>query len=121
MCVPPLQLFERLPSYRSLKQQADWLKERISLLLGGIQVVHVERLGPLLAIEEHYSTLNAFHKRLLPRRLALHPRSLQGLVMTLERCCPHHTHTLYTPLSPQHLNTGIFLLCLGLCKAFQNI
>ncbi|XP_062321080.1 T-cell activation inhibitor, mitochondrial [Osmerus eperlanus] len=78
------KLFERLPSYRSLKQQADWLKERISLLLGGIQVVHVERLGPLLAIEEHYSTLNAFHKRLLPRRLALHPRSLQGLAMTLE-------------------------------------
>lgn len=78
------KLFERLPSYRSLQQQSDWLKERISLLLGGIQVIHIERLGPLLAIEEHYSTLNAFHKRLLPRRLALHPRSLQGLAMTLE-------------------------------------
>ena len=79
------QLFERLPSYRGLFQQTEWLKERISLLLGGVQVIHVERLGPVLPLEEYYSTLNHFHKRLLPQRPALHPRSLQGLSMTLER------------------------------------
>ncbi|KAJ8354200.1 hypothetical protein SKAU_G00217670 [Synaphobranchus kaupii] len=78
------KLFERLPSYRALLQQTEWLKERISLLLGGIQVIHIERRGPLLTLEEHYSSLNAFHKRLLPRRPALHPRSLQDLAMTLE-------------------------------------
>ncbi|XP_031432719.1 T-cell activation inhibitor, mitochondrial isoform X2 [Clupea harengus] len=78
------KLFERLPSYRGLFQQTEWLKERISLLLGGVQVIHVERLGPVLPLEEYYSTLNHFHKRLLPQRPALHPRSLQGLSMTLE-------------------------------------
>ncbi|XP_064201519.1 T-cell activation inhibitor, mitochondrial isoform X1 [Anguilla rostrata] len=78
------KLFGRLPSYRALLQQTEWLKERISLLLGGIQVIHIERRGPLLTLEEHYSSLNAFHKRLLPRRPALHPRSLQDLAMTLE-------------------------------------
>uniref|UniRef100_A0A6Q2XHY8 T cell activation inhibitor, mitochondrial n=1 Tax=Esox lucius TaxID=8010 RepID=A0A6Q2XHY8_ESOLU len=75
------KLFERLPSYRSLHQQTETLKERISHVLGGIQVIHVDRLG---SIEEHYSILKSFHQRLLPRRLALHPRSLQGLVMTVE-------------------------------------
>ncbi|XP_036394954.1 T-cell activation inhibitor, mitochondrial [Megalops cyprinoides] len=78
------KLFEQLPSYRALLQQTEWLKERISLLLGGIQVIHIERRGPLLALEEHYSSLSAFHKRLLPRRPALHPRSLQDLAMSLE-------------------------------------
>ncbi|CAM4697681.1 hypothetical protein PO909_008958 [Leuciscus waleckii] len=78
------KLFERLQSYRSLFQQSDWLKERISHLLGGIQVIHIKRLGPALPLEEHYRTLNTFHKRLLPQRLYLHPRSLQGLTMTLE-------------------------------------
>lgn len=78
------KLFEQLPSYRSLQQQTEWLKERISLLLGGTQVVHVERLGPVQPIAEHYSTLNTFHKSLLSRRLRLHPRSLQGLTMMLE-------------------------------------
>ncbi|XP_065102279.2 T-cell activation inhibitor, mitochondrial [Paramisgurnus dabryanus] len=78
------KLFERLPSYHSLLQQSDWLKERISHLLGGILVIHIERLGPALPLEEHYSTLNTFHKRLLPKRLSLHPRSLQGLTLTLE-------------------------------------
>ncbi|KAM6968344.1 T-cell activation inhibitor, mitochondrial [Aplochiton taeniatus] len=78
------KLFERLPGYQSLHQQTEWLKERISLLLGGVQVIHIERLGPVKPIEEHYSTLNAFHKRLLPRRLTMHPRSMQGLAMTLD-------------------------------------
>lgn len=78
------KLLEQLPSYRSLQQQTDWLKERISLLLGGTQVVHVERLGPVQSITEHYSTLSTFHKSLMSRRLCLHPRSLQGLTMLLE-------------------------------------
>uniref|UniRef100_A0A8C1MYR1 T cell activation inhibitor, mitochondrial n=1 Tax=Cyprinus carpio TaxID=7962 RepID=A0A8C1MYR1_CYPCA len=78
------KLFERLPSYRSLFQQSDWLKERISHLLGGIQVIHIERMGPALPLEELYSTLNTFHKRLFPQRLSLHPRSMQGLTMSLE-------------------------------------
>ncbi|CAK6972015.1 T-cell activation inhibitor%2C mitochondrial [Scomber scombrus] len=78
------KLFDQLPSYRSLQQQTEWLKERISLLLGGTQVVHTERLGSVQPIAEHYSTLNTFHKNLLSRRLFLHPRSLQGLTMMLE-------------------------------------
>ncbi|XP_056142270.1 T-cell activation inhibitor, mitochondrial [Lampris incognitus] len=78
------KLFEMLPSYRSLQQQTEWLKERISLLLGGAQVIHVERLGPIQPIAEHYSTLNTFHKNLVSRCLRLHPRSLEGLTMTLE-------------------------------------
>lgn len=78
------KLFEQLPSYRSLQQQTDWLKERISLLLGGAQVVHVERLGPVQPIAEHYGTLSTFHKKLMSRHLRLHPRSLQGLSMMLE-------------------------------------
>lgn len=80
-----VQLFERLPSYNSLLQQTEWLKDRISVLLGGIQVIHMERGGLVLPLEDHYNTLNTFHKRLLPHRLALHPRSLQGLTMTLEK------------------------------------
>ncbi|TMS10890.1 T-cell activation inhibitor, mitochondrial [Larimichthys crocea] len=78
------KLFEQVSSYRSLQQQTDWLKERISLLLGGAQVIHVERLGPVQPITEHYSTLNTFHKSLMSRCLRLHPRSLQGLTMLLE-------------------------------------
>ncbi|XP_026888266.2 T-cell activation inhibitor, mitochondrial isoform X1 [Electrophorus electricus] len=78
------KLFHRLPSYCSLLQQTVWLKDRIGLLLGGIQVMHMERGVAILPLEEHYSTLSTFHRRLLPHRLALHPRSLQGLTMTLE-------------------------------------
>ncbi|XP_062848300.1 T-cell activation inhibitor, mitochondrial [Trichomycterus rosablanca] len=78
------KLFDRLPSYCSLLQQTEWLKDRISFLLGGIQVIHSERMDPVLPLEEHYSTLSTFHKRLLPHRLTLHPRSLQGLSMIVE-------------------------------------
>lgn len=80
-----LQLFEQLPGYHSLQQQTHWLKERISLLLGGTQVVHMDRLGPVQPIAEHYSSLNTFHKRLMSHHLRLHPRSLQGLTMLLEK------------------------------------
>ncbi|XP_026228846.1 T-cell activation inhibitor, mitochondrial [Anabas testudineus] len=78
------KLFEQLPSYRSLQQQTEGLKERISLLLGGTQVIHMERLGPVQPITEHYSTLSTFHKSLMSQHLRLHPRSLQGLTMLLE-------------------------------------
>ncbi|KAF5896105.1 T-cell activation inhibitor, mitochondrial isoform X1, partial [Clarias magur] len=77
------KIFERLPSYSKLLQQTEWLKDSISFLLGGIQVLH-SGVSLVLPLEEHYSTLNTFHKRLLSHRLSLHPRSLQGLTMTLE-------------------------------------
>lgn len=80
-----LQLFEQLSSYRSLQQQTESLKERISLLLGGTQVIHLEGLGPVESIAEHYTTLSTFHKTLMSQRLRLHPRSLQGLIMLLEK------------------------------------
>lgn len=78
------KLFEQISSYHSLQQQTDWLKERISLLLGGIQVTHMESLGLVQPMAEHYSKLSTFHKNLMSRRLRLHPRSLQGLTMLLE-------------------------------------
>ncbi|KAG7268704.1 hypothetical protein CRUP_021387 [Coryphaenoides rupestris] len=81
-----VKLMERLPGYHSLQQQCDWLQERVSVLLGGARIVHVERVGPVQPIDTHYHTLSAFHKRLVSHRrpLRLHPRSLQGLSMTLE-------------------------------------
>ncbi|XP_068616442.1 T-cell activation inhibitor, mitochondrial [Brachionichthys hirsutus] len=77
------KLCERLSSYRSLHQQTEWLKERISLLLGGVEVIHLERFGPVQAIDEHYSTLRTFHKNLMSQHLCLRPRSLHGLTMLL--------------------------------------
>ncbi|CAL8248096.1 unnamed protein product [Lota lota] len=79
-----IKLMERLASYRSLQQQSEVLKERISLLLGGSQIIHVERVGPVQPIHTHYHALSTFHKSLVSHRLRLHPRSLQGLSMTLE-------------------------------------
>ncbi|XP_076844644.1 T-cell activation inhibitor, mitochondrial [Brachyhypopomus gauderio] len=78
------KLFERLPSYCRLLQQTVWLKDRIGFLLGGIQVKHMDHGGAVLPLEELYTTLSTFHRRLLPHRPGLHPRSLQGLTMTLE-------------------------------------
>lgn len=80
-----LQLFQQLSVYRSLQQQTDWLKERISLLLGGVQVKHLERFGPAQPIIEHCSNLSMFHKTLLTQQLYLHPRSLQGLSVLLDK------------------------------------
>ncbi|MED6284850.1 hypothetical protein CHARACLAT_023062, partial [Characodon lateralis] len=79
------KLFQQLPSYQSLQQQTDWLKERISDLLGGSQVINLERLGPIQPISEHYMTLSTFHQSLMSRCLRLHPRSLHGLTLVLER------------------------------------
>uniref|UniRef100_A0A1A8BSD7 T cell activation inhibitor, mitochondrial n=1 Tax=Nothobranchius kadleci TaxID=1051664 RepID=A0A1A8BSD7_NOTKA len=78
------ELFQQLPGYHSLQQQTDWLKERISDLLGGTQVVHMDKLGLVQNMAEHYITVSTFHKRLMSHRLHLHPRSLDGLTMVLE-------------------------------------
>ncbi|MGH0129344.1 UNVERIFIED_CONTAM: hypothetical protein FKN15_051231 [Acipenser sinensis] len=82
------KLFEKLPSYGDLIIQMSMLEERISHLLGGIQVIHVDKLQPVLLLEEYYSTLSAFYKRLFSMRIPFHPRSLQGLQMTLEKAEP---------------------------------
>eukprot|EP00066_Takifugu_rubripes_P014195 XP_011603461.1 PREDICTED: T-cell activation inhibitor, mitochondrial isoform X2 [Takifugu rubripes] len=82
------KLFQQLSVYRSLQQQTDWLKERISLLLGGVQVKHLERFGPVQPIIEHCSNLSMFHKTLMTHQLYLHPRSLQGLSVLLD----NHSH-----------------------------
>lgn len=79
-----IKMMERVPGLRGLQQQSEWLKERISLLLGGAVVLLPERLGQEQPIAEHYSCLNAFHKTLLSGRLRVHPRSLQGLSMVLD-------------------------------------
>lgn len=99
------QLIERLPSFRSLQLQSEWLKERISLLLGGTQVLHSDKLGPVQPISEHYGSLNTFHKSLLSRRLRLHPRSLQGLSMMLHKY--HATITQFLPAFISGLFSGI--------------
>uniref|UniRef100_A0A3Q2E9T9 T cell activation inhibitor, mitochondrial n=1 Tax=Cyprinodon variegatus TaxID=28743 RepID=A0A3Q2E9T9_CYPVA len=78
------QFFQQLPSYRRLQQQTDWLKGRISDLLGGSEVIQLEKLGPIQLIAEHYSTLTTFHNSLMSRGLRLHPRSLHGLTVVLE-------------------------------------
>lgn len=80
-----LQLFQQLSVYRSLQQQTDWLKQRISLLLGGLQVIHLERFGPVQPIIEHCSNLSMFHKTLMSHQVYLHPRSLQGLTVLLDK------------------------------------
>ncbi|KAM9353962.1 T-cell activation inhibitor, mitochondrial [Symphorus nematophorus] len=107
------KLFQQLSSYRSLHQQTEWLKERISLLLGGALVIHVERLGPVQPITEHYSTLSTFHKSLMSRRLRLHPRSLQGLTMLLEndRSTPslHETGHFIIPTNCDPPKLQVFL------------
>ncbi len=84
------KLFQQLSSYHSLHQQADWLKERISPLLGRTQVIHMDRLGPVQHIAEHYSSLSTFHRSLVSQPLRLHPRSLQGLTMLLEKYFCHN-------------------------------
>ncbi|KAM9308644.1 T-cell activation inhibitor, mitochondrial [Gastrophryne carolinensis] len=78
------RLFERLPSYYLLQQKVLQLQDRISHLLGGIEVIHIEELQPLLTMEEYYSALDAFCSKLLKRRIPIHPRSLRGLQMILE-------------------------------------
>ncbi|XP_024421833.2 T-cell activation inhibitor, mitochondrial [Desmodus rotundus] len=77
------KLFERLPSYFDLQRRLMFLEDQISYLLGGIQVVYIEELQPVLTAEEYYSLLNVFYNRLLKSRIPFHPRSLRGLQMIL--------------------------------------
>ncbi|XP_030061929.1 T-cell activation inhibitor, mitochondrial isoform X1 [Microcaecilia unicolor] len=79
------KLFERLPSYCNLQRKQMILEDRISHLLGGMQIMYMEELQPLLTIEEYYSTLDSFYSRLLSQRLSFHPRSLRGLQLILEK------------------------------------
>ncbi|XP_068178861.1 T-cell activation inhibitor, mitochondrial [Antennarius striatus] len=88
------ELCEQLSSYRHLHQQTEWLKERISLLLCGIEVIHPEPFGPVQPIAEHYSTLSTFHKNLMSQHLCLHPRSLLGLTMMLNDRSDPRLHDL---------------------------
>ncbi|XP_076985738.1 T-cell activation inhibitor, mitochondrial isoform X2 [Tamandua tetradactyla] len=75
------KLFERLPSYLDLQRRLIHLEDQISYLLGGIQVVYIEELQPVLTLEEYYSLLDMFYNRLLKSRIPFHPRSLRGLQM----------------------------------------
>lgn len=61
------------------------MEDQISYLLGGIQVVYIEELQPVLTLEEYYSLLDVFYNRLLKSRIPFHPRSLRGLQMILNR------------------------------------
>ncbi|KAM8966738.1 T-cell activation inhibitor, mitochondrial [Pelodytes ibericus] len=78
------ELFDRLPSYYQLQWNLQNLQERISQLLGGIEIVHIEKLQPMLTVEEYYTTLSTFYSKLFNRRMPIHPRSLHGLQMILE-------------------------------------
>ncbi|XP_026573568.1 T-cell activation inhibitor, mitochondrial isoform X3 [Pseudonaja textilis] len=77
------KIFERLPSYSTLQKKVLFLEERISELLGGIQITHVEELQPMLTIEEYYSILDNFYDQVHNKRLPFHPNSLRGLQMIL--------------------------------------
>lgn len=61
------------------------LENQISHLLGDIQVVYIEELQPVLTLDEYYSLLDVFYKRLLKNRVPFHPQSLRGLQMILNR------------------------------------
>ncbi|CAL9706307.1 unnamed protein product [Knipowitschia caucasica] len=77
-----LTLLSGLSSLRSLLQQCLWLKERISLLLGGAVVLLPEQSEQ--RVSEHYSELSRLHKSLLQEGLRVHPRSLEGLALMLD-------------------------------------
>lgn len=81
-----MQIFERLPSYSALQKKVLLLEDRISHILGGIQVGYIEELQPMLMLEEYYSVLDSFYNRVRNSRLPFHPHSLRGLQMILERC-----------------------------------
>ncbi|XP_007445780.1 PREDICTED: uncharacterized protein LOC103086200 [Lipotes vexillifer] len=67
-----------------VEKKWDWrrlmlLEDQISYLLGGIQVVYIEELQPVLTLEEYYSLLDVFYNRLLKSRIPFHPRSLRAV------------------------------------------
>lgn len=54
-------------------------------MLGGAEVILSERFGSVQGISQHYNALSVFHKNILSKCLRLHPRSLQGLSLLLEK------------------------------------
>ncbi|KAJ7322522.1 hypothetical protein JRQ81_018809 [Phrynocephalus forsythii] len=78
------KIFERLPSYTTLQRKVLLLEDRISHLLGSIEIHYVEELQPMLTLEEYYSVLDGFYNRVRKSRLLFHPHSLRGLQMILE-------------------------------------
>ncbi|OCT75911.1 T-cell activation inhibitor, mitochondrial [Xenopus laevis] len=78
------KLFERLSSYTYLERKLLHLQDRISHLLGGIEIVHIEEQQSLLTIEEYYRMLETFYNKLLSSRMPIHPRSLRCLKMILQ-------------------------------------
>ncbi|XP_049633322.1 T-cell activation inhibitor, mitochondrial [Suncus etruscus] len=78
-----MKLFERLPTYFDLQRRLMLLEDQISHHLGGIQLVYIEELQPVMTVEEYYSLLDVFYKRLVKSRIPFHPQSLHGLQMNL--------------------------------------
>ncbi|XP_067837823.1 T-cell activation inhibitor, mitochondrial isoform X5 [Heptranchias perlo] len=78
------KILERLPVYYKLHSQLSLLEERISYLLGDVQLIYDEDLQPAMMLEDYYRMLKAFHQCLVASRPLFHPRSLKGLQMILE-------------------------------------
>ncbi|XP_007899013.1 T-cell activation inhibitor, mitochondrial isoform X2 [Callorhinchus milii] len=81
------KLLERLPSYYNLHSQVSLLEERISYLLGDVQLIYDEDLQSILMLEDYYTMLKGFHQRVSVHRPLFHPRSLKGLQMILDNDC----------------------------------
>lgn len=107
---PPvlIQLFEQVYGFSSLLQQTEWMKERIRFMLGGAEVILSERFGSAQGITEHYTALSVFHQNILSQCLRLHPRSLQGLSLLLEKYA----------VKLQFLNTQLFVLACSFDQSY---
>ncbi|XP_072906196.1 T-cell activation inhibitor, mitochondrial isoform X1 [Hemitrygon akajei] len=79
------KLLERLPTYCDLHHHVCLLEERISFLLGDMELIYNEDLQPAMMLEDYYRMLTAFHQNLTVSRPLFHPRSLKGLRMILEK------------------------------------
>ena len=91
------------------------MEDQISYLLGGIQVVYIEELQPVLTLEEYYSLLDVFYNRLLKSRIPFHPRSLRGLQMILNRLV---SKTITSFIYSYHLYMyWMKLFCISVCDS----
>ncbi|XP_062912750.1 T-cell activation inhibitor, mitochondrial isoform X1 [Mobula hypostoma] len=79
------KLLERLPTYYDLHHHVCLLEERISFLLGDMELIYNEDLQPVMMLEDYYRMLTVFHQNLTVNRPLFHPRSLKGLQMILEK------------------------------------
>ncbi|XP_055490662.1 T-cell activation inhibitor, mitochondrial isoform X3 [Leucoraja erinacea] len=79
------KILERLPTYYDLHSQLCMLEERISFLLGDVELIYNEDLQPSMMLEDYYRMLKTFHQSLVVSRPLFHPRSLKGLQMILEK------------------------------------